>query len=135
MDIRTSVYDAIAVEVVEGTSDLPCKLASDSFPETTMADDVVEHLTPVDVFEDHVVVMLMDDHFTHAADVRMVEQHRESSLPDGADFLGSVFRCLLSDGLWRRIRTIGNRRGWMHAGENFDGELGKVSGRRERGLG
>ena len=75
MGIRTSVYDAIAVEVVEGTSDLPCKLASDPFPETTVADDVVEHLTPVHIFEDHVVVMLMDDHFAHAADVWMVEQH------------------------------------------------------------
>lgn len=38
-----------------------------------MADDVVEHLTAVDVFEYHVVVMLVDNHFSHAADVRVVE--------------------------------------------------------------
>ena len=45
-----------------------------------MADDVVEPLTTIDVFKDHVVVMLMDDHFAHAADVWVVQQHRKSNL-------------------------------------------------------
>jgi hypothetical protein len=52
-----------------------------------VADDVVEHLTAVDVLEHHVVVMLVNDHLTHTADVRMVEEHGESSLSESSNFL------------------------------------------------
>lgn len=55
---------------------LTSELASDTFPQPTVADNVVEHLATVYVLEYHVIMMLMDDHLTHAADVRMMEKHR-----------------------------------------------------------
>jgi len=56
-----------------------------------VTDDVVEHLTTVDIFEYHVVMMLMDDHLTHAADVRVMEEHGEGGLTESAYFFGSIF--------------------------------------------
>lgn len=37
-----------------------------------MADNVVEHLAPVDILKDHIVVVLMDYHLAHAADIGMI---------------------------------------------------------------
>ena len=52
-----------------------------------MTDNIIQHLTPIDVFEYHVVVMLVDDHFAHAANVGMVEEHGESRFANGTNFL------------------------------------------------
>ena len=71
----TAMDDVIAVTIVECTANLASKLACDTFAQSTVADDVVEHLSAAHVLEDHVIMMLMDDHFTHAADVGMVEEH------------------------------------------------------------
>jgi len=38
-----------------------------------MTDDVIEHLASIDILKDHVIVVLVDDQLSHAADVRMVE--------------------------------------------------------------
>lgn len=65
----------IAVTIVKCTANLASKLACDTFAQSTMADYVVEHLTAAHVFEYHVIMMLMDDHFAHAADIGMVEEH------------------------------------------------------------
>lgn len=56
-----------------------------------MSDDIVEHLTTVDVFEDHVVMMLVSYDFSHSADVGVVEEERERSFTDCTDFFGCVF--------------------------------------------
>jgi hypothetical protein len=80
-------------------------------------DDVVEHLAAVDVFKDHVVVMRIDEHGFHAADVRVMEEEDDGGFADGASLLGQVlgvrfgeegfgrewWRCLLTAGLAGRI--------------------------------
>ena len=85
-----------------------------------MADDVVEHLASADVLEDHVIVVLVDDHLSHAADVRVVEEHGQRRLAESADLLRSVLRCLLG-GRFRGGRTGGGVRGY--AGQYLDGQL------------
>ena len=67
--------DVVLMAVVERTADLARKLACDALAQATVADDVVEHLAATDVLEDHVVVVLVDNHLPHAADVRVVEEH------------------------------------------------------------
>lgn len=54
----TSVHNRIGMAVLERTADLPCELASAPFSQSTVRDDVVEHLASVDVLEHHVVVVL-----------------------------------------------------------------------------
>ena len=96
---RTSMHDVVLVAVVESAADLPCELARNALPEPSVADDVVEHLAPAHVLEDHVVVMLMRDHLAHAADVGVVQEHRQRRLAQSADLLRGVFGCLLRERL------------------------------------
>ena len=105
--------------VVERTADLARKLACDALAQATVADDVVEHLASADVLEDHVVVVLVDDHFTHAADVRVVEENRQRRLTEGADLLGGVFGRLFGRGFGRGCGACV----WRYSGQDLDGEL------------
>lgn len=99
----TTMNHIIAVTIVECTANLARKLACDTFAQSTVADDVVEHLAAAHVLEDHVIMMLMDDHFAHAADVGMVEKHGQGGLADRPDLLGGILGRLLCDGLWRGV--------------------------------
>ena len=69
------MHDVVLVAVVERATNLPRELARNPFAEAAMADDVVEHLASADILEDHVIVVLVNDHLPHAADVRVVEEH------------------------------------------------------------
>ena len=78
LDLEIAMYDVVLVAILEHAPDLTHKLPRDIFPWATVADDIVQHLTTIDVFENHVVVVLMDDHLElpHATDVGVVEKHR-----------------------------------------------------------
>lgn len=83
----TSMDDIVEMTIHESTTNLPSEFSSDTFSQTAMADDIVQHLTAVDVFKDHIVMVLMDDHLSHTADVRMVKKHGESGFSKGPYFL------------------------------------------------
>lgn len=70
----TSMDDRVAMAVFERAPDLPREFSRRPLPESTVADDVVEHLSSRDVLERHVVVVRVDHHLRHAADVWVVEQ-------------------------------------------------------------
>jgi hypothetical protein len=88
--LLTAMNDIVQMAVLECTAYLACKLAGDPFAQATVADDVVEHLAAVDIFEYHVVVVLVDDHFAHSANVGVVQEHRERRLAQRPDLLRSV---------------------------------------------
>ena len=62
----------IEMAVFQRTPDLSGKLSRHAFPQSPVADDVVEHLAAVHILEHHVVVMLMDDHLSHSADIGVI---------------------------------------------------------------
>ena len=114
------MHDVVLVAVVERAADLPRELARDALAQAAVADDVVEHLPAAHVLEDHVVVVLVHDHLSHAADVRVVEEHRQRGLAERPDLLRGVLVRLLLGGLGRgRDGT----RARSHAGEDLDREL------------
>lgn len=123
LDFEIAMDDAVTVQVVKGTANLASKLACDTFAQSTVADDVVQHLTAVDILEDHVVMMLMDNHLTHPTYVGVVEEHGEGSLTDRSDFLGSVLRGLFCDSLWGCVGAVGYGGRRVDAGEYFYGKL------------
>jgi hypothetical protein len=71
------VDDIIPMAIIQRTPDLPRKLPGNALSQPPMADDIIQHLPTIDVLEDHVVMMLVHDHLTHAADVGMMKEHRE----------------------------------------------------------
>jgi len=72
----TSVDDVIKVAILKCAPYLSCKFSCDAFAKAPMADDIVEHLAPIDILENHVVMVLMDDHLAHPAYVRVIQKHR-----------------------------------------------------------
>lgn len=87
--------DAVPVAVVESTSNLTAELAGLFLLELPVGDDVVEHLTAVDIFEQHVPVVVGPDDVTQAAHVRMVEQGNYSSLTRGPDLFALLVTLLV----------------------------------------
>ena len=85
-----------------------------------MGDDVVEHLSTVDEFEHHVVVICVSDEFAHAADVRVVEQEGDCGFADGADFFGFVFLAEFGEFFGGEG---GVAMGFGVTGDDFDGAL------------
>ena len=120
LDLEVAVDDVVSMAMIKRRRDLTRELPRNALAQSLVADDVVEHLAPADVLEDHVVVVLVDDHFTHAADVRVVEEHGQRRLAESADLLGGVLGCLLG-GRFRGGRTGGGIRGY--AGQDLDGQL------------
>lgn len=115
------MHYVVLVAIIQRTPNLPGELPRNTFPQSPMADDVVEHLAAADVLEHHVVVVLVDDHLSHTAYVGMVEQHRQRSFTKGPYLLRGILGRLLRRrvGRGRRCGPAGG-----HAGEDFDRELG-----------
>lgn len=65
----TSVDDIVLMAVVQSAAYLPGELTCHPFPQPTMADDIVKHLATIHVLEHHIIVMLVDDHLSHTADI------------------------------------------------------------------
>ena len=117
--------DIVQMAILEGTANLTRKLACHPFSQTAVADDVVEHLAAVDILSNHVVVVLVHDHLAHAADVWVIQQHRQRCLAQCAYLLGGVFRglarllvgCVARGACWR----------WMgvYSRQNLDSQLVK----------
>jgi hypothetical protein len=124
LDFEISVDDAVFMTVLERAANLTSELPSHSFPQSAVTDNVIQHLATVDVFENHVVVMLVDNHFPHAADIGMVEQHRERSLSHGSDLLRGLFRSRFCSRFG--VGGVGMDSAWNSARKNFDSELSQI---------
>lgn len=117
---QTAMHNAVPMTIVQRASDLTRKFPSDPFPQSSMADYIVQHLPPVDVLEHHVIVMLMDNHLPHPANVRVVQQHGQCGLTQCPNLFGHILRSLLSRSLWARTVDVEPR---VDAGKNLDGKL------------
>lgn len=120
------MHDIISMAVLQGAPDLSGEFPRNAFAKASMADDVVEHLTAIDVLEDHVVVVVMDDHLAHSADVRMVKQETKGCFTERSHFLGVVFcRLGCKKGLGRRWGggISASRRRWYRTRHDFNSEL------------
>lgn len=78
-----------------------------------MGDDIVEHLSPAHVLGHHVVVVLVNDHLTHAAYVRVVKQLGKSGLANRSNLLGSILGGLFGRSLC--VGGVGIRSGGVDA--------------------
>ena len=86
--------NVIEMAVFQCTPNLSCELSRYAFPQPPVTDDIVQHLTSINIFENHIIVMLVDYHFSHATYVGMIEKHGKGSFAKSPDFLGGVFGSL-----------------------------------------
>lgn len=83
--------DIVEMTILQRTPNLPRKFSRDSFPQSTVTDDIVEHLTSIDILENHIIVMLVDYHLSHATYVGVIEKHRKGSFAKSTNLLGGIF--------------------------------------------
>jgi hypothetical protein len=118
LNLQVAMDDAVTMAVVECTGNLAGEFASLFFLETTVRDDVVEHLTTVYKLEQHVPVVVCPDDILHATDVGVVEQADNGGFSRGSDFLGVVGSLAVGSALVLVLRLSGN---------NLDGRLCHVN--------
>lgn len=90
LDLQVSMHNAIAVTVVQSAGDLAAEFPGLLFLEPAVADNVVQHLTTVDILEQHVPVVIRSHDVAHATDVGMVGKGHNGSLSRCADFLAVI---------------------------------------------
>ena len=86
--------DVVEMTILQRAPNLPSKFSRHPFPQSSVTDDVVQHLTSIDILENHVIVMLVDYHLSHATYVGVVEKHRKGGFAKGSNLLGGIFGCL-----------------------------------------
>lgn len=108
------MHDTVPVAVIQRTGDLPGELARLFLLELPMRDNIVEHLTTVDVFKQHVPVICGAHDIPHATDVGMAHEADNGRFTRGPNFLGAIspFGLPLVAMLFERLSR-----------DNFDGSL------------
>jgi len=89
-NFEITVDNAVAVAVVECTGNLATKLTRLLLLQATVRDDVVKHLTTVDVFKQHVPVVIGAHDISHTADVGVIDQSDNSGFTGGTHFFGMI---------------------------------------------
>lgn len=90
LDLQVSMHDAVAVAVIQSAGDLTSEFSRLFFLQFTMGYDVVQHLTAVDILEEHVPMIRSPDHVAHPADVWMAHQADNGGLSRCPDLLRAV---------------------------------------------
>jgi hypothetical protein len=90
LDLEISVDDAVSMAVIEGTGDLSAELPSLLLLQPSMRDDVVKHLSTIDVFKEHVPVVGRPHDIAHATDKWVVQESHDGSFSGCSDLLGVV---------------------------------------------
>lgn len=90
LDLQVSMYDAVPVTVIQCTGDLAGELAGLLLFQFAVRNDIVEHLAPVDIFEEHVPVVRGSHNISHPADVWVAGEADNGGLSSCSDFFRAV---------------------------------------------
>lgn len=90
LDLQVSMHDAVPVTVIQRTRDLAGEFAGLLLFQFAMRNDVVQHLTPVDIFEEHVPVVRGSHNISHPADVWVAGEADNGGLSSCSDFFRAV---------------------------------------------
>ena len=112
LDLQIMMNDAVPMAVVQRTGDLTGELAGLFLLETSVRDDVVEHLSSVYEFEEHVPMVICAHDIPHATNVGVVEQTDNSSFPCSSNFLGVVGSFAVGSAL---VVVLGLSRHYLHS--------------------
>ena len=95
----TSMNDIIEMTILQRTPNLPRKLSRHPFSQSSVSDDIVQHMTSIDILENHIIVMLMDYHLSHATYMGMIKKHGKSGFSKSTNLLGCIFGSLSRCGI------------------------------------
>lgn len=73
LNFEISVDNAVPVTVIQGTGDLTTEFPSLFLLELSVGNDIVQHLAAVDIFKQHVPVVVCSDDIAQTAYIRVIE--------------------------------------------------------------
>lgn len=79
--------DTVPVAIVKGTGNLATELPCLLFFQFPVGNNVVEHLPAIDIFEEHIPVVIGSNYVSKAADMRVLQEGNDSSFAGCAYFL------------------------------------------------
>ena len=85
------MHNGVTVAIVERTKDLSGKLACVFLSQFAVADDIIEHLSAIDILEEEIEVALCDDDIPHSANIWMSKQRDNGGFTDGPNLPILVF--------------------------------------------
>lgn len=88
LNLQVTVDDTVPMTVVQGTGNLTTELSGLLFFQLAVGNNVVQHLAPVDVFEQHVPMVVGSNDISHPTYIRMIDQADDGRLSSGSDFFG-----------------------------------------------
>lgn len=108
------MHDTVPVAVIQSTGDLTGELARLLLFQLPMRDDIVEHLTAVHVFKQHVPMIAGAHDIAHTTNIRVADEADNGRFSRCPDFLGAIgpFGLTLAAMLFERLSR-----------DNFDGSL------------
>lgn len=69
--LEIPVHNTIPMAIVQSTCDLPAKFSGLLFFQSAMRDNVIQHLTPIDILKKHVPVVIRSNNITHRTNIWM----------------------------------------------------------------
>lgn len=99
LNLEISVDNTVAMAVIEGAGNLATEFAGLFLLQFAVGYDVIEHLAAVDVFAEHVPVVVGADDISHAADVGVVEESDDCSLAGSPDLFGLICSLLVGSSM------------------------------------
>lgn len=99
LNLEIAMDDTVSVAVIQGARNLTTELSCLLLLKFPMRDDVVEHLTPIDVLEEHVPMIIGAHNISHAANVGMIQEGNDGCLARRSYFFGLIGSFLVRAGL------------------------------------
>lgn len=87
--------NGVVMAIVQSTSNLTSEFSSSFFLEFAMRDNIIEHLSSIDIFKQHIVVMGHNHNITHSTNVWMTQEGRYSGFPNRSDLFAFIVVALL----------------------------------------
>ncbi len=71
--LQISVHDTVPMAVIQSTCDLSTELPGLLFFQSAMRDDVVQHLTSINILEKHIPVIICSNNVPHGTYIWMTQ--------------------------------------------------------------
>ena len=84
------MYDTIPVAIIKSTGNLSAKLSRLLLFQSAVGDDVVQHLTSIDIFKEHIPVIVRSHDITHGTYVRMAQKSDDRSFSCRSNLLRMI---------------------------------------------
>ena len=90
LDLEVSVNDAVSMAIVQGARNLSAEFPSLFLLQPSVRDNIVKHLSPIDIFKKHIPMVGRAHHISHGTYVWVIQKSDNGGFTCRSDFLRMV---------------------------------------------